>query len=245
MQVLILAAGYGTRLYPLIVDTPKPLLEVNGKPIIEHVLSKLENLEDVSQAIVVTNNKFYTNFENWARQPHPYKFKLKIVNDGTNTPDDRLGSIGDIDFVLKQGVVKEDLLVVGGDNLFDFDIEKYLHLARQKKPAATIGVYDIGDNKEASKFGVVHLAKDNRINSFEEKPEHSKSSLIAMCFYYFPKESLRLVGEYLASSEKSDKAGDYIKWLCSKSGVYGFQFQGKWYDIGSIESYEQAQEAFK
>jgi glucose-1-phosphate thymidylyltransferase len=106
-------------------------------------------------------------------------------------------------------------------------------------------VYDIGDIKEASLFGVVAIDDGGRVISFEEKPEEPQSSLVAMCFYYFPEGSLGLVSRYLEETKKADRAGDYIRWLCEKDAVYGFQFQGAWYDIGSVESYHEAQKAFQ
>lgn len=245
MKVLILAAGYGTRLYPLVVDTPKPLLEVQGKCLIDYSLDKVKNAEFLNEVLVVTNNKFYTVFQDWAKKHSQFPAPIKIINDGTKTPDDRLGSVGDIHFAIQQEKVQDDLLVIGGDNLFDDDLSKYFSFAGEKNPSATIGVYDIHSRKEATKFGVVDIDNYGKIISFEEKPEKPKSSLIAMCVYYFPKATVGLVAEYLKLSNKADKAGDYIKWLSQKHGVYAFQFKGKWYDIGSIESYHEAQEKFK
>ncbi len=247
MKALVLAAGYGTRLYPIIKDTPKALLDINGRPLLNYIIEKLMTLNTLNEIIVVTNNKFYRIFEKWALDLRSVSVfpDIKIVNDGTNTPEDRLGSIGDIDFVLNNMTINDDLLVVGGDNLFNFNVQEYILFAVDKSPAVTIGVYDIGNIKEAKKFGVVLVNGNNKILSFEEKPSSPASSLIAMCFYYFPRSSLGMVSEYLRESKKSDKAGDYIKWLIGKTDVYGFKFSGTWYDIGSIEAYREAQMNFK
>ena len=91
----------------------------------------------------------------------------------------------------------------------------------------------------------MQIDAQGKVISFEEKPEKPKSSLVAMCFYYFPKAALGLLDEYLKKSKNTDKAGDYIRWLSEEKGVYGFKFQGKWYDIGSVESYHEAQAKFK
>ncbi|MCA9405154.1 MAG: nucleotidyltransferase family protein [Candidatus Omnitrophica bacterium] len=246
MKVLILAAGYGTRLKELGENTPKALLPINDRPLLNYVLDKLQILEGLTEIIVVTNNKFFGHFEQWAQEqkdscPHP----ITVVNDGTMTPEDRLGSIGDMDYVLKHHPVDEDLLVVGGDNLFDYNLDEYTRFAQSKGDAVTIGLYDIGNIEEARLFGVVAVDDHQKVVSFEEKPAKPKSSLVAMCFYYLPKNSLGLIGQYLVESQKSDKAGDYIIWLCKKFDVYGFKFTGKWYDIGSIEAYKEAADKFK
>ncbi len=232
-------------MYPLIKDTAKPLLPVADKPLINHVLDKVRDLTDLRQVFVVTNNKFYTHFLDWAGKMNHFPVDIKIINDGTNSPDDRLGSIGDIDFVLKQCSVEDDLLVIGGDNLFDYGIREYVDFARKKSPHVTIGLYDIGNRGEAKDFGVVEVDADRKVVSFEEKPDDPRSSLIAMCFYYFPRESLKCVADYIGVCGKTDKAGDYIHWLSKDGEVYGFTFQGKWYDIGSIETYKEVQKKFK
>lgn len=245
MKVLILAAGYGTRLYSLVQDTPKALLEINGEPLIHYILDKLESLSGLNEVIVVTNDKFYAAFTDWARNRKAYRCPIAIINDGTKTPEERLGSIGDIDFIIKKKRLEDDVLVVGADNLFDYGLKEYVDFARSKSPCVTIGLYDVGDVKEARRFGVVGLDGHNKVTSFEEKPSQPKSSLIAMCCYYLPQNSLGLVADYLAESGTADTAGDYIRWLHQKKHVYGFQFCGKWYDIGSVETYKEAQEKFK
>lgn len=244
MKVLILAGGYGTRLHELGKGTPKPLLKIQDRYLVDYLLEKIARVKEVNEVILVTNNKFYGIFQQWARQQSGYAYPVRIVNDGTNTPEDRLGSIGDIDFVIRQENLRDDLLVVGGDNLFEDALDAYIHFSREKAPAVTIGLYDIRDLEDAKRFGVVGIDAQGRINSFEEKPAEPRSTLIAMCLYYLPKKSLGLIADYLLESGKSDTAGDYIRWLFLKSDVYCFQFHGKWYDIGSVESYREAHAKF-
>lgn len=245
MKVLILAAGYGTRLYPLIKNTAKPLLPVAGRPLIDYLLDEIRDVPDLKEVLVVTNKKFCADFETWAGEKKNPHVGIRVINDGTTSPEDRLGAVGDIHFVLKNNPVSDDLLVIGGDNLFDFDLAAYIRFAQENRPAVTIGVYDIGDLKDARKFGVVNVDDKGKVVAFTEKPDNPTSSLIAMCFYYFPQASLPLLSDYIQQSNKTDKAGDYIHWLTERSTVFGFQFKGKWYDIGSIETYQEAQERFK
>jgi len=226
MKVLILAAGYGTRMYPLVKDTPKALLEINNKPLINYILDRIGSIKGLNEVIIVTNDKFYKAFEEWACQQSAFSHPITVVNDNTSTPDDRLGSIGDIDYVFKQINLDDDVLVIGSDNLFDYNINEYVQFSSDKSPSITVGLYDIGNMEEAKKFGVVSIAKDGKVESFEEKPEQPKSSLVAMCFYYLPKKSLGLIGQYLIESNKSDKAGDFICWQYQKKDVYGFKFPG-------------------
>ena len=245
MKALILAAGYGTRLYSLVKNTPKALLEINKRPLIDYILDRIKDISGLDELILVTNDKFDSIFQGWAGQQEAFPYGIRIINDGTKTPEDRLGSIGDIEFALKEARINDDVLVIGGDNLFDYNITEYIEFAKTKSPSVSIGLYDVGDVKEATKFGIAGLDENARIVSFEEKPEEPQSTLVAMCFYYLPKNSLGLINDYLVESKKSDTAGDYIRWLYQKNNVYGFKFTGMWYDIGSVEAYKEAQEKFR
>ncbi len=245
MKILVLAAGYGTRLQAIAKDTPKPLLPINQKPMLNFILDELSQIKGISEYVIVTNNKFYGQFTAWQQAQGELKNKIRIVNDGTNSNEDRLGSVGDMRFVWDREKELDDWLVVGGDNLFDFDLTSYIAMARAKAPAVTVGVYDIKDISQAHMFGIILMDKAGKIVSFEEKPSKPKSTLVTMCFYYFPKETLGFIQQFFKESSSSDAAGGYIKWLSEKKEVYGFQFQGKWYDIGSVESYYEAQSKFK
>lgn len=244
MKALILAAGYAVRLYPLTQTYPKPLLKVNKKPIIDYIIDKLEEIEELDEIIVVTNSKFISVFEKWAQGLKTSK-PVSLVDDLTLTPEDRLGAIGDMAFSIKNKRIKEDLLVIGGDNLFDIDLDDFLSFAKDKKMYASIGVYDIKDRAQASKYGVIKINKTNKIIDFKEKPKNPQSTLVAMCLYYFPKTKLKLIGQYLGNKKhKSDATGFYIDWLRKTDLVYGFVFDGKWYDIGDKSFYGKAREAF-
>ena len=139
MKVLILAAGYGTRLQSVAKNTPKPLLDINGRPMIDYILEKFVSIKDVAEVVVVTNNKFYENFIAWKNSKR-IATPIRIVNDGTNSPEDRLGSVGDMDFVWKNEATVDDWIVVGGDNIFDFLTDQFVKTAQARRPDITIGL---------------------------------------------------------------------------------------------------------
>ena len=244
MKILILAGGYGTRLYPIVKDIPKALLEVHGKPLITFALEKFLKVDGVDEVCVVTNDKFAPLISAWADKHNGKPFRIRVVNDGTRTPEERLGAIGDLLYVLDHEGSPSDWVVIGSDNLFDGGIGRFIDLSCAKAPAVTIGCYDIGDIKKAGNYGVIELDASGKILSLEEKPKEPKSALISMCLYFFPKDSLGFIRTFVDETNSRDTTGGYIQWLYKKSDTYGFKFQGEWYDIGSLESYQDAQQNF-
>jgi len=242
MKVAILAAGYGTRLYPLTYHIAKPLLPIGKKPMLNFLIDKIEALKlkfSIDEVRIVANDKFYKDFLVWKKK---YKIKAKILNDGSLSPDDRLGAIKDMRFSLKD--TKSDWLVLGGDNLFDDDLSAFLEFALDKKPHPSIGLYDVKSKKDARRFGIVSLNSRSRITKFAEKPNKPASTLAASCVYFFPKKSLNLLDSFVKSHKDVDASGRYIAWLTRKSKVFGYILKGKWIDIGHINSLKLAEKQF-
>ncbi|MFH1782890.1 MAG: nucleotidyltransferase family protein [Candidatus Omnitrophota bacterium] len=245
MKVLLLAAGYATRLYPLTIDQPKPLLSVAGKPVIEFILELIEPIKEVDEIFIVTNEKFYTHFEKWNKKYNSSK-KIVIVNDKTTTNKNRLGATGDIDFVVKGKGLKDDLLVLAGDNIFRTDLTGFIKFSLSKRPSATIGLYDVGDIELSKKYGIVSLDETKKITEFREKPKKPASTLAAKCLYFFPKERLGRVKEYLSSGASEDAPGYFLEWLSKKEDMFGYVFKDeRWFDIGDMTSYKEADRYFR
>jgi glucose-1-phosphate thymidylyltransferase len=241
MKALILAAGYATRLYPLTKHFPKPLLTVGKKPLINYILDELTPIEGLDEIIVVTNSRYIGKFRVWAKGVRIPQ-RLSLVDDLTRTNEDRRGAIGDMVFTIRRKRITDDLLIVGGDNLFTQDMRDFFVFARQHPDSPVIGAYDIRSRLNARKYGVLSVAPDKRITRFQEKPEHPASTIVGMCLYYFPKKRLKLIDAYVGSREhKSDAMGFYIAWLAQRSAAYAYIFKGKWYDIGDHVFYQQAQ----
>ncbi len=244
MKALILAAGYATRLYPLTKEYPKPLLKVRNKPIINYIVDKLDKIGSIDEIIVVTNSKFIGRFKKWKSGFKTSK-RITLVNDLTRNQSTRLGAIGDLNFSVTKKRIKDNLLVIGGDNIFDGSLDKFLFFSSSKASSPVIGAYDMKDIRQARHYGVIKLDRQKRILDFQEKPKDPKTTLVAMCLYYFPKDKLCLMGEYMKSKKKeNDATGLYIDWLRKRVVVYGFVFNGRWYDIGNHKFYNQAKEAF-
>ena len=239
MKALILAAGYGTRLYPLTIGMPKALLEIGKKRLIDFLVEKVHEakIEDIT---VVTNDRFYYDFLEWSRK---YPFNISILNDQTKSPEERLGAVGDVEFVLKNESIDDDVLVLGGDNLFSWDLRDFCAFASKlKKPL--VGLYDVGHIEKAKRFGVVAIDQEGKITYCEEKPSCPTTTLVGTCIYYFPKAFLSLMDKYSAANPDKDTIGQYIVWLSEETSVYGYVFKGDWLDIGHKDALEEAKDKF-
>lgn len=244
MKALILAAGYATRLYPLTLDKPKPLIEVGGKPMIEHILLRTEEVNDIDEVIIVTNEKFYYKFLEWIKGYKSGK-KLKILNDKTQTEDDKLGAIGDIDFAVKAEKIDDDLMVIGGDNLFEFSLKDLVDFFKSKK-ASVVALRDLKQKEKlAGKFGVVETDMYEKIVGFEEKPSKPKTTLASTACYIFTKKDIELLEKCIKEHKQPDNLGDFIRWLSQKEHVYGFIFEEEWFDIGNPDQLKEVDELFK
>lgn len=234
MRALILAAGYATRLRPLTDSIAKQLLPIAGRPLVDWLCDRVEEVAE--EVHVVTNARFAPDFERWAAG----RRRVTIHDDGTISNEDRLGAIGDIAFVLDRVGVDDDLLVLAGDNLFDFDLAELVAFWRGKGDASAVVLYDCGDLGLASRYGVVELDGDGRLRGLEEKPARPRTTLVATACYLYHRAHLPLVRRYLAEGNQPDQPGRLVAWLCSREPVYGFRIAGEWFDIGNPEQLLEA-----
>ena len=241
MNAVILAAGYATRLYPLTLDRPKALLPVAGRPMVEHLLLRLEGVEGLDAIHLVTNSKFAGAFREWSAGWDGQE--VQIVDDGTSDEETKLGAIGDLELTIRAAAIDDDLIVLAGDNLFSESLAPFGAFARAKA-APVIGVYDVGDLEAIRRYNSITLDEDDRLTYFEEKPEHPRTTLTGIALYFYPRRSLGVVREYLAAVNNPDQPGRLIEWLYPREPVYAWRVPGRWYDIGSAETLAEADRAF-
>lgn len=228
----MLAAGYATRLRPLTDEVAKPLLPLAGRPMLDYLYEKIASVEDVDELHVVTNSRFAADFRAWAEsggRPLP----VVVHDDETSSNEDRLGAIGDVQFVLERaGLQGQDLLVVAGDNLFDFDLGEFVSFWRSKEVGSATGVHDVGDLELIRRYAMVELADDDRITLLVEKPEKPSSTLAGIAVYLYRADHVALVRTYLDEGNSPDQPGRFLVWLYPRVPVYGYRFPGDWLDIG-------------
>jgi glucose-1-phosphate thymidylyltransferase len=238
MDALILCGGYATRLGDIAYFTPKQLLPLSGRPVIDYILESIASL-DVNKVIVSTNSRFADQFEYWLKLKRAagYIKPIELVVERTRTSGEKLGAVKGIHYAVKKSNLSDDLLVVAGDNFYNFNLTSMInHFRRYRK--TTIALYDTKSIDEARRFGVVTI-DGHRIISFEEKPKEPKSTLASTGIYIFPKEILERLDAYVQKSLNADDIGSFLQWLIKETEVHGIRFSGEWFDIGTIDTYRK------
>ncbi|WP_405726123.1 nucleotidyltransferase family protein [Anaerotignum sp.] len=242
MKAIILAAGYATRLYPLTLNRPKALLPIGKKPIIDHIVEKMDAVEELDEIFVVSNDKFASHFEAWAKTAKS-RVPITVLNDGTTDDSNKRGAIGDIAFVIEEAKVDDDLMVIAGDNFFTYSLADYVRFFREKdRDCVCVKVWE--DESQLSQFGIALLDEKGMVLDIEEKPAKPKSNTAVFAAYLYKKETVPLFAEYLAAGNKPDAPGNFPAWLYLRKEVYAYTFEGECYDIGTPDSYREVCEMY-
>lgn len=236
MKCVVLAGGYATRLWPITRHRPKMLLPLGEGTVIDTILEALEAEPRVDEVFISTNRRFKSAFDGFL-EDRPYD-KPRLSIEETVAEDEKMGVIGALAQLFDREGIEEDVLVIGGDNLFSFDLSTFIDFFDQKS-GPCLAAYDVKSRAAATAYGLVALEGD-RIVDFQEKPDDPKSTLVSIACYAFPAAVIERFDEYLADDNNPDEPGWFIQWLQSRQAVYAFDFDGTWFDIGTPESYLDA-----
>lgn len=244
MKAIILVAGYATRLYPLTKNTPKPLLEVGGKAIIDHIVEKINEVEQIDQIYVISNHKFAKNFEEWAAGKADNPKPIKVLDDGTDSDETKRGAIGDISFVIDNENIDDEVVIIAGDNLFTYSLVEYYDYY-SKKGEDCVCVKQFDDMEMIKQLGVVLLDENNKVIDLEEKPQKPKSNKASFATYMYKRSTIPMFKEYLDGGNSPDAPGYFLQWLHKKKDVYAYVMNGECYDIGTHKALAEVREIYK
>lgn len=224
MKAVILGGGKGTRLRPLTYKTPKPLLLVKGKPILEHVINYLKGY-GITDLIVTTEymgDKISKYFGDGR------KFGVNIEYSEEKKP---LGTAGCLSLIKDK--LKETFILIGGDNLTKLNLKKFIEFHKKKGGILTAALFEF---EEKSKWGIYNLNKDESIRNFLEKPvfKHTAGTMI---FCLEPE-----IFEHIPEKPKGvmNLTDHTIPELLKKGvKIFGFEFKDFWEDIGSLDDYKR------
>jgi glucose-1-phosphate thymidylyltransferase len=240
MKAIILAGGFGRRMWPLTLERPKCLLTVGGKPVIEHVTEKLLNINEIHTIYITVNKLFEDAFREWLNS-QGYNRDIRLVVEESLKNDEKLGSLGAIKHLIDREAIDDDILCVAGDNIFQDNLHSFLEFFKQQNKFIC-GLYEMDKAEELTGYGISILDDSGMITDFEEKPENPKSNLVSTGIYAIPRNVLQQIQEYMKAGHNPDAFGYFISWLHKKTSVSGFVFKNKWFDIGSFETLRKADE---
>lgn len=228
MKAFILAAGYGTRLHPITLNTPKCLVEIKGKKLLQWWLELLEKYG--IDEILINTHYLPEQVEEFIRQ-YQGKIKIKAVYE-----KELLGSAGTIranmDFVENE----EEFLIIYADNLTNINLEKMTAFHHEKNADVTIGTFYTNTPQQC---GIIEVDSSSKVISFEEKPEHPKSNHANAGIYIMKSSAL----DYFKDESRKDIGMDVLPKLIHK--MYGYPIKEYLRDIGTIDNYKKANEDFK
>ena len=242
MVALILAAGYATRLYPLTLNRPKPLLKIGDKTILDYIMDSLDEVECIHKTIVITNDKFHSHFVEWAAG-RKSNSEIRVLNDGTLTEETRLGAIGDINFAIQQENISDEMLIIAGDNFFTYKLVDVYNFYR-KHGKDTVVVKEMKDREALKSMGVAIVDEAGQVLEFEEKPQNPRSDLAVYASYLYRRDTVPLFKVYLSQGNKPDAPGNFSAWLCKQKPLLVYRFDGECYDVGTPESYRLVNELY-
>lgn len=242
MKNIIIAAGYATRLYPLTENFPKPLLKVGEKTILGRMLDDIDLIEDIDEHIIVTNHKFAPIFEEWLKETS-YQKPIRIIDDGTTDNEHRLGAVKDLLLALHQCAVDDDIMVLAADNILDFSFRGFVDFFKEKR-TSVIMFYHEPSLKRLQRTGVIAINEDKRVLQMQEKPSEPVSEWAVPPFYIYSRADMPLILDCMNHGCGFDAPGNLAHYLVDVTAIHAWEMPGSRYDIGSLDSYEEAQRLF-
>lgn len=242
MKTIVIAAGYATRLGELTKDFPKPLLKIGENTILGRMLDDIDRIPDIDEHIIVTNHKFASIFEEWAKEQH-YTKPITIIDDGTESNETRLGAVCDLLYVIEQLNINDDMLVVAADNLLFFSFQEFVNFAKQKG-SSCIMCHEQPSVEKLQRTGVIVMDEHNRVLNMEEKPQQPKSHWAVPPFYIYLKNDLDLVRHSVENGCGKDAPGNLAHYMVEKTTMHAWPMSAGRFDIGSLDTYKEACERF-
>ena len=242
MKNIIIAAGYATRLYPLTENFPKPLLKIGDSTILDRMLADIDLIPDIDEHIIVTNHRFAPIFEDWKAKSN-YRKPITIIDDGTTDNDNRLGAVRDLLLALESCKVDDDIMVLAADNILDFSLKGFIDYFKEKG-SSVIMCHHEPELRKLQRTGVIAVDDDMKVLQMQEKPETPVSNWAVPPFYIYKKSDLPLIRECMDHGCGFDAPGNLAHYLTDVTLLHAWPMPGSRFDIGSMDSYQEAQERY-
>lgn len=242
MKNIVIAAGYATRLGELTKNFPKPLLKIGESTILGRMLDDIDGIQEIDEHIIITNHKFAPIFEDW-KAAQNYTKPVTIVDDGTETNETRLGAVCDLLYAMEKLQIDDDMLVVAADNLLFFSFQEFVNFAKEKGTSC-IMCHEQPELAKLQRTGVVELDAEMKVQGMEEKPQVPKSHWAVPPFYIYKKRDLDLVRHAVENGCGKDAPGNLAHYMVEHTVMHAWKMSAGRFDIGSLDTYEEAVRRF-
>jgi glucose-1-phosphate thymidylyltransferase len=239
---IVIAAGYATRLGELTKNFPKPLLKRGESTILGRMLDDIDGIQEIDEHIIITNHKFAPIFEEW-KAAQNYTKPVTIVDDGTETNETRLGAVCDLLYAMEKLQIDDDMLVVAADNLLFFSFKEFVDFAKEKGTSC-IMCHEQPELAKLQRTGVVELDAEMKVQGMEEKPQVPKSHWAVPPFYIYKKRDLDLVRHAVENGCGKDAPGNLAHYMVEHTVMHAWKMSAGRFDIGSLDTYEEAVRRF-
>lgn len=233
MKCILLCAGYSMDENLKIKETASSLTLINGRPLINYTIEKLESIEVIDDIFVVTNGVYYSKFVDWFND-NQFGKRVKVINDNTSSSEAKLGAIGDIIYTINCENINDDLLVLAGDIYFDFSINDFVNYYLVHQEPIVAGMYT-NDKVKLTKSGVIEIS-NGIIQHMQEKPLEPNGNIVSLAAYIYPRKVLRIIDDYLSEGNKPTYPGYFVEYLYKLMNVSVYLVDGDFYDVKTNES---------
>ncbi|MBV68083.1 MAG: hypothetical protein CMG26_06995 [Candidatus Marinimicrobia bacterium] len=237
MDAIILAGGFAKRMWPLTKNKPKQLLDLAGKPMLDYVIGSLDSL-GFGRIILSVNSFFAPQFQEYLSSNSKDE-KIELFIEESPNENEKLGALGALNVLFQKEKLTGPVFIAGGDNLSDFDLIKMINLY-EKSNSDVIGLFDVENVELAKLYGIANL-EGNRIIDFVEKPSSPPSTVAATAYWLLSESGINNFFAYIEGGGDRDAMGNFLAWNVKRNPVLSVSFKGSWFDIGSLESYSEAQ----
>ena len=243
MKNIVIAAGYATRLGELTKNFPKPLLEIGKSTILGRMLDDIDTIPEIDEHIIITNHRFYPIFESWKKQLN-YSKPVTIVDDGTESNETRLGAVRDLIFAIEKLGIDDDILVVAADNILDFSFRGFVEEFK-KRGTSMIMCHNEPEIYKLQRTGVIEVDEDMKVLQMQEKPEVPVSHWAVPQFYIYRREDLDLIRHAIENGCGFDAPGNLAHYMVDASVLHAWPMPAGRFDIGSLDTYEEAKRKYQ
>jgi glucose-1-phosphate thymidylyltransferase len=242
MQAVVLAAGFGKRMGRY-KENPKALLEIGGRPLLDHVLSFLGSAPGLDKVNVRTNALYYPLFKEWLKKSE-FTGLVELCSNDTLISDGRLGAIGDLEDVCTKKNITDDLIVTAADSIFDFSIAPFLEYA-SSVDGDVVAVAETKERKALKAGGVLKLTNDSRVIEFEEKPGKPASNLLALPLYRVSRQTIPQLKRYMMDGNDRDNLGSFFAWSYRRRPLHAYRIEGERHHVTDLASYKRIASLFE